>query len=212
MILSSKTKQTPLPWGGAGGGLRIGIYGGSFNPIHRGHIALAKQILRKARLDEVWFLVTPLNPFKTSSTDLLDDAVRLELARKALVDEKQLVASDYEFHLPRPSYTWDTLQALSHDYPEHEFVLVIGADNWIAFDRWYHAEDILSHYRVVIYPRENCPVDVNLLPDGVTLVETRLYNISSTEIRQRIAEGRGIRRMVPPAIADDVLQLYGQKG
>lgn len=188
--------------------MRIGIYGGSFNPIHRGHVALAKQILSKARLDEVWFLVTPLNPFKTASTDLLDDDARLSLTRKALAGEQHLVASDYEFRLPRPSYTWDTLQALAHDYPEHEFVLVIGADNWVAFDRWYHAADILSHYRVVVYPRENCDIDAQRLPDGVTLVRTRLYNVSSTEIRRRIAAGRGVKRMVPPAIADDVVRLY----
>ena len=106
-------------------GKKVGIYGGSFNPIHRGHIALARQMLRKAHLDEVWFLVSPLNPFKQASTDLLDDQTRLLLTRQALADEPRLVASDYEFHLPRPSYSWDTLQALSRDYPGHEFVLVI---------------------------------------------------------------------------------------
>lgn len=191
--------------------MRIGIYGGSFNPIHRGHIALAKQILRKARLDEVWFLVTPLNPFKAASNDLLADDLRLMLTRKALEQEERLVASDYEFRLPKPSYTWDTLQALSHDYPEHEFVLVVGADNWIAFDRWHRSSDILAHYRIVVYPRENCAVDPAQMPNGVSLVRPRLYNVSSTDVRRRVAEGRGIKRMVPAAIADDVVRLYGQK-
>ena len=188
--------------------MNIGIYGGSFNPIHRGHIALARQILRKARLDEVWFLVTPLNPFKQASSDLLDDDKRLALTRKALADDPKLVASDYEFHLPRPSYTWDTLQALSRDYPEHEFTLIIGADNWAAFDRWAHPEDILRHYPIVIYPREGYPVDAALLPEGVTLVNTRLYNISSTDIRQRIREGRPVRRLLPTNIYDDVVKAY----
>lgn len=189
-------------------GKKVGIYGGSFNPIHRGHIALARQMLRKAHLDEVWFLVSPLNPFKQASTDLLDDQTRLQLTRQALADEPRLVASDYEFHLPRPSYSWDTLQALSRDYPEHEFVLVIGADNWLAFDRWYHAEDILDSYPIVIYPREDCPIDAATLPPTVQLVKTRLYNMSSTDIRRRIREGRPVRRLLPPAIHDAAVAAY----
>lgn len=189
-------------------GKKVGIYGGSFNPIHRGHIALARQMLRKAHLDEVWFLVSPLNPFKQASTDLLDDQTRLQLTRQALADEPLLVASDYEFHLPRPSYSWDTLQALSRDYPEHEFVLVIGADNWLAFDRWYHAEDILDSYPIVIYPREGCPIDAATLPPTVQLIKTRLYNVSSTDIRRRIREGRPVRRLLPPAIHDAAVAAY----
>ena len=189
-------------------GKKVGIYGGSFNPIHRGHIGLARQMLRKAHLDEVWFLVSPLNPFKQASTDLLDDQTRLLLTRQALADEPRLVASDYEFHLPRPSYSWDTLQALSRDYPEHEFVLVIGADNWLAFDRWYHAEDILDSYPIVIYPREGCPIDAATLPPTVQLVKTRLYNVSSTDIRRRIREGRPVRRLLPPAIHDAAVAAY----
>lgn len=192
-------------------GKKVGIYGGSFNPIHRGHIALARQMLRKAHLDEVWFLVSPLNPFKQASTDLLDDQTRLLLTRQALADEPRLVASDYEFHLPRPSYSWDTLQALSRDYPEHEFVLVIGADNWLAFDRWYHAEDILDSYPIVIYPREGCPIDAATLPPTVQLVKTRLYNVSSTDIRRRIREGRPVRRLLPPAIHDAAVAAYSAR-
>ena len=138
-----------------GKGRTIGIYGGSFNPIHKGHIALAKQILRKAKLDEVWFMVSPLNPFKVADADLLDDHLRLQMAQKALEKESGLHACDYEFHLPRPSYTWDTLQALHHDYPDDEFVLIIGADNWLKFDRWYHSADLLKNYRIVVYAREN---------------------------------------------------------
>ena len=205
-INHSTAKATKLPTFRKG--KKVGIYGGSFNPIHRGHIALARQMLRKAHLDEVWFLVSPLNPFKQASTDLLDDQTRLQLTRQALADEPRLVASDYEFHLPRPSYSWDTLQALSRDYPEHDFVLVIGADNWLAFDRWYHAEDILDSYPIVIYPREGCPIDAATLPPTVQLVKTRLYNVSSTDIRRRIREGRPVRRLLPPAIHDAAVAAY----
>ena len=183
---------------------RIGIYGGSFNPIHKGHIALAKQILRRARLDEVWFMVSPLNPFKVADSDLLDDHLRLQMAQKALAEEPGLRACDYEFHLPRPSYTWDTLQALQRDYPDYEFVLVIGADNWLKFGRWYHSADLLENYNIVVYARENSPVDVATLPSNVTFVDTRLYRMSSTDIRRRIREDRPIKRLVPAAILDDV--------
>ncbi len=187
---------------------RVGVFGGSFNPIHKGHIALARQILRKAKLDEIWFLVTPLNPFKRTDTDLLADNLRLEMARAALSGMQGLVASDYEFHLPKPSYTWDTLRHLSKDHPEKEFVLIIGADNWLKWDKWYHAGDILRNYEVVVYPREGCPVDESAMPQGVRLINTRLYKMSSTEIRKRVREGKDIARLVPGCILESVKKYY----
>ena len=132
----------------------VGIFGGSFNPIHTGHIALAKSLCEKAGLDEVWFMVSPMNPFKKAATDLLDDQLRLEMVKKALEGEPQLQACDYEFHLPKPSYTWHTLQAISKDYPDIRFTLLIGGDNWAAFDKWYHHDDILAHYPIVVYPEK----------------------------------------------------------
>ena len=187
--------------------MKIGIYGGSFNPIHRGHIALARQILRKTRLDQIWFVVSPQNPFKKGDAELWDDDFRLKLVRKALETEKNLVASDYEFRLPRPSYTWDTLQSLSKDFPEHEFTLIIGADNWLAFDRWHRADDILRSYPIIVYPREGSPIDKATLPPSVTLVDTRLYRISSTEIRRRLREGKPVKRLVPAAIYKENLKI-----
>ena len=179
----------------------IGIFGGSFNPIHKGHVALARQLLRRARLDEVWFLVSPQNPLKPQSS-LLDDNMRLEMARLALKDEPCLVASDYEFHLPRPSYTWNTLQHLSQDYPQHRFTLLIGADNWQLFSRWRNSRDILANYSVVIYPRDGYPVDETTLPPNVRLVKTRLYNMSSTLVRQLLAERKSVRRYLHPKVID----------
>ena len=166
--------------------IRTGIFGGSFNPIHNGHISLALQLKERERLDEVWLMVSPQNPLKQSS-DLLDDEARLEMARKALEGVEGIIASDYEMHLPKPSYTWNTLQALSQDYPEREFVLMIGGDNWQLFDKWYHADDIKKNYQIVVYTRT--PGDAGFI------------DISSTEIRQRIRNGRSIRKLVPPAVA-----------
>ena len=184
-----------------------GIFGGSFNPIHTGHIALARHLLTEAHLDEVWFLVSPLNPFKQAAPDLLPDHLRYELACRALADEPQLVASDYEFRLPRPSYTWQTLQHLRADYPDRRFALIIGADNWLAFDRWAHPDDILRHHPVIVYPREGYAVDPASLPPGVTLVDTPLYPVSSTLIRQRLAQHLPISGLVPPQIEKALLDV-----
>ena len=172
---------------------RTGIFGGSFNPIHNGHISLARQLREKAGLDEVWLMVSPQNPLKQSA-DLLDDNIRMEMVRLALEGVEGIVACDYEMHLPKPSYTWNTLQALSKDFPDREFVLLMGGDNWTLFDRWYHHEDIAVNYQIVVYTR--------------TPGEPGYMDISSTEIRQRIRAGRGIRRMVPKAVAEYITKHH----
>lgn len=190
--------------------MKVGIYGGSFNPIHNGHIKLAEIFLQKACLDEVWFMVSPQNPFKINDK-LLDDTLRLQLVRKALNGKKGMVACDYEFRLPKPSYTWDTLQRLSADFPTYEFVLLIGGDNWQAFDKWYHAEDILANYRVAVYPRKSDETveKCNTLPsENVTLLDIPLINISSTDIRLRIKNGHTIKGLVPECIEKDVEKYY----
>lgn len=187
--------------------IRTGIYGGSFNPIHNGHLAVAREIRRRAALDEVWLMVSPQNPLKQVS-DLLPDEQRLDMTRRAVEGEEGLVACDFEFHLPRPSYTWHTLTALSRDFPNREFVLLIGADNWAVFDRWYRGEDIVRQYEVVIYPREGSPVDAGALPENVRLVETPLHDVSSTQVRQLIREGRDISQLVPESIRAMAEQFY----
>ena len=176
--------------------MRIGIFGGSFNPIHNGHISLARQLREKAGLDEVWLMVSPQNPLKRQD-DLLDDERRMEMVRLALEGVEGIIASDYEMHLPKPSYTWNTLQALKKDYPDREFTLLMGGDNWANFNRWYRYEDILRDFRIVVYPRRGMSQ-----VDAPCVIEAKLLDISSTEIRQRIKAGKGIRRMVPKAVAD----------
>lgn len=190
--------------------MKVGIYGGSFNPIHNGHIALAEAFLRQAELNEVWFMVSPQNPLKANAR-LLDDKIRFKMVQKVLKHKRNLIACDYEFHLPKPSYTWDTLQRLSNDFPQHQFTLLIGSDNWTAFDRWYHHEEILQNYKIVIYPRLGDEIDKNELPDSVSLLNAEFINISSTEIRDRIANGKSIDHLVPAAIAVEVTNAYSHQ-
>lgn len=179
---------------------KIGIFGGSFNPIHNGHMALASQLRKAAGLDEVWLMVSPQNPLKQDA-ELLDDELRLQMARKALDGVDGVEASDFEMKLPKPSYTWNTLRFLERDYPDRQFTLLIGGDNWACFERWWHWKDILRHYDVVVYPRDHHPgtIDAELLP------------VSSTDIRRRVRNGESICGLVPDSIIDDVIYLYQER-
>ncbi len=176
--------------------MRIGIFGGTFNPIHKGHIAIARHLLSAGEVDEVWFVVSPRNPFKQNDS-LADDRLRLEMVRRAIEAETGMVCSDYEFRLPQPSYTWLTLACLRRDYPRETFVLLIGADNWTRFAEWSHTEDILAHHHVVVYPRRGCKVVSGELPRGVVYVDFPLIDISATDIRARIVRGESVEDMVP---------------
>ena len=187
---------------------QTGIFGGSFNPIHNGHIALAETIRRLAGLDEVWLMVSPQNPLKQSD-GLLDDRLRMDMARKALEGHDALKASDYEMGLPRPSYTWNTLCHLTADYPDRRFTLIIGGDNWQLFDRWYRHDDIIKSYPVIVYPRRGSTLRQDDMPQGVTLVDTPLLDISSTAVRQRIAAGDDITGLVPETIRLQAISCYG---
>ena len=171
--------------------MRIGIYGGSFNPIHKGHTELAASIVQQGLVDELWLLVSPLNPLKQGETsDIVEYEHRLSMARLATEDIEGVKVSDFEKNLPLPSYTITTLGELRKAYPEHEFVLVIGADNWERFPRWYHAQEIIDTYSILIYRRPECEMDETLLPLSVQVVDTPLYDISSTEIRESVKKGR----------------------
>ena len=181
-------------------GLRIGIFGGTFNPLHNGHVALAKAFLRQAGLDEVWFVVSPQNPFKKNDA-LLDDSLRLEMVRRAVADIPRMRVSDVEFHLSKPSYMYLTLRHLSAAHPDCTFTLLIGGDNWAAFDRWANADEILATYDIAVYPRSGDSIDPASLPSNVRLLNTQLIDISSTLIRRRIAEGLPVDALVPPAVA-----------
>ena len=163
--------------------IRTAIFGGSFNPIHKGHIALAKQIIKENLSDEVWLLVSPQNPLKKNQ-ELMDEKIRLGLAQTALKNEPNIKASDFEFHLPRPSYTWNTLTALTQTFPGRQFSLVIGADNWNIFDKWAHYTELIQKYPIIIYPRKGYHINVESLPHSVRYLDAPLYPYSSTEVRK----------------------------
>ena len=182
--------------------MRIGIYGGSFNPIHKGHTQLAASIVAQGLVDELWLLVSPLNPLKSGEvSNIAEYEHRLKMAELATEGIEGVNVSDFERHLPLPSYTINTLGELQKAYPEHEFVLVIGADNWERFPRWYHADEIIEKYRILIYRRPGCELDEMALPASVQVVDTPLYDVSSTQIRESVKKGRMMRRWLDEKVA-----------
>lgn len=179
--------------------IRTGIFGGTFNPIHLGHLALANYLCEENWVDELWFLITLQNPFKQEQT-LLDNHLRMKMVEAAIAGYPRFKASDFEFTLPRPSYTVTTLQKLSETYPDREFVLIIGADNWAAFDKWKSPEEILQNHRILVYPRPGYEINPHELPAQVKAVNTPLLEISSTFIRESIASGKDIRYFLHPEV------------
>lgn len=186
--------------------MKVGLFSGSFNPIHVGHLVVANYMLEFTSFDEVWFVVTPHNPLKHQE-DLLDDQLRLEMVRLALKDYEGLHASDIEFRLPRPSYTVETLAALSKEYPGKEFYLIIGGDNWAIFDRWKEHERILQQQGVFIYPRKGEAVNVPPeYQDSVQVVNAPLVEISSTFVRECLKQGKNMRAFLPPGVYEFILE------
>ena len=171
--------------------MRVGIYGGSFNPVHFGHVGLAKWVIEHTDLDELWLLVSPNNPLKPAGI-LAPEQERLEAVREAIKNIPGLVASDFEFALPRPSYTANTLRALQKAYPQHEFTLVIGEDNIAIFDQWRESQFILDNFRIFVYPRASSRQTGGAASaekgykNIVFLADAPLFDISSTILRDRL--------------------------
>lgn len=182
--------------------MTVGIFGGSFNPVHNGHIALAKALVSRGIVDEVWLTLSPLNPLKSESSELIDDAHRLAMLELATAGCQQLKVCDIELSLPRPSYTINTLNALAQAHPKMEFRLIIGADNRLIFDKWRSHEEIERRFKPIVYPRPGYPCSEAL--------EMDIYDVSSTEIRRRLHAGEGLSELVPEKVADYIgqHQLY----
>lgn len=186
---------------------KIGLFFGSFNPIHIGHLIIANSMLESGGLDKVWFVVTPHNPLK-SSKSLLHDFDRLDLVQAAISDNYKFEVSDVEFHLPKPSYTAYTLTHLSDKNPEKEFILIIGEDNLKNLTKWKNYSQILENYQLYVYPRPQVTKSDLSRHHNVKMVEAPLLNISATFIRKLIRDNKSIRYLVP----EPVEQMIKAKG
>lgn len=181
--------------------MNIGIFSGSFNPVHNGHVALAAHLARHAGLDQIWMLVSPLNPLKRGREQASAKA-RYEMLELALSDTPGLRASDYELSLPSPTYTCNTLKSLSADYPEHRFALIIGADNMEVFQNWRNWQFILDNYRIIVYPRPGSDIEhlKQIYRDKMEVVTAPEFDISSTMIRDKVMAGEDISGLVHPDV------------
>ncbi|MHB9056371.1 MAG: nicotinate (nicotinamide) nucleotide adenylyltransferase [Paludibacteraceae bacterium] len=185
----------------------IGLFLGSFNPVHLGHTNLAEYIFQFSGVDEIWFIVSPRNPLKEQA-ELIDEHLRFKMLQLATEDRDYLIPSDIEFDLPKPSYTINTLKTLSERYPEDNFILLIGSDNMYIFDQWKDYKTILEDYSVVVYPREGYPYEEyeETYPDMQILEEAPLFGISSTEIRQLIEEKKDASRWLHPEVYQFIVE------
>lgn len=178
---------------------RIGLFFGSFNPVHVGHLIIASQVVEQTDRDEVWFVVSPQNPFKRKDS-LLDQRQRLHLVRLAIGDDDRLRASDVEFGLPVPSYTVDTLAHLGERHPAHDFALIMGSDNLESLPKWKNATVLLDRYRLLVYPRPGFDGDALRDHPAVQWLDLPLLQVSATFVRRAIAEGRSARYLLPDPV------------
>lgn len=183
--------------------MQIGLFFGSFNPIHIGHLIVANTIAESNEVGQVWFVVSPQNPFKKKHT-LAHEFDRIHMVRLAIGDNPKFNVTDIEFRMPQPSYTIDTLTYLSEKYPQHQFSLIIGTDNLASLPKWKNYEQILNYYSILVYPRPDVelPASTLLTHPNVKIIEAPLLAISATYIRHCVQQNKSIRYLVPQEVAD----------
>ncbi|AEH00716.1 nicotinate (nicotinamide) nucleotide adenylyltransferase [Lacinutrix sp. 5H-3-7-4] len=191
--------------------MKIGLYFGSFNPIHIGHLIIANQLVENSDLDQIWFVVTPHNPFKKKST-LLDNHQRLEMVYLATKDYDKLKESNIEFNLPQPNYTINTLTYLQEKYENHEFSLIMGEDNLKSFHKWKNYEVILENHNIYVYPRiSEGKIDTQFNNHKkIHRVDAPIMEISSTMIRKAIKEAKNVKPLIPQNVWEylDEMNFY----
>ncbi len=181
--------------------MKIGLFFGSFNPIHIGHLIIAQTMATTTDLERVWFVVSPQNPFKKSK-GLLHEFDRFDLVERAIADNPLLIATDIEFHMPKPSYTVDTLARIHEKFPQHEFRLIMGEDNLAQFPNWKNYEKIIENTGLYVYPRPGSKPHRFRDHPQVRFVQAPLLDISATFIRESIGQDRSVRYLVPEAVED----------
>jgi nicotinate-nucleotide adenylyltransferase len=182
--------------------MKIGLYFGSFNPIHVGHLIIANHILNETHIEKIWFVVSPQNPFKEEK-NLLNEYHRLHLVRLATEDDTRIKASDIEFSLPKPSYTSATLAYMADKYPEHEFSIIMGSDSLQNLHNWKNYKVIVKNYPLYIYLRSGFGAGDNIGAD-LHVLDAPLLQLSSTQIRKYIQEGKSVRYMIPDKVLDEI--------
>ena len=181
--------------------MKIGLFFGTYNPIHVGHLIIANHLAEHSDLDQIWLVVTPQSPHKTKQS-LLDNHQRLELVFRATKDYPKLAPSAIEFNLPQPNYTVRTLAYLEEKHPENQFALIMGEDNLMSLPKWKNAEVIMGNYPIYVYPRKMNPssISASFSSETVTYIDAPIIEVSSTFIRQQIKDGKNIKALLPMAV------------
>lgn len=182
--------------------MKIGLYFGSFNPIHNGHLIIAEH-LNNFYTEKIWFVISPQNPFK-NKIELLDAYKRLHLIKESIKNNQRFEACDIELHLSKPTYTANTLKILTDDYPQHNFFLIIGSDNFLKITDWKSSDFILQKFKIFVYERPGFIIEERNQNQNIIIIKAPLINISSTEIRNLIKEKKSIRYLVPEVVLSEI--------
>ena len=182
--------------------MKIGLFFGSFNPIHNGHLIIASHILNNINIEKIWFVVSPQNPLKNSK-GLLNQYQRLNLVQLAIHGDDRMLASDIEFKMPKPSYTIDTLQILTEKYPQHNFVIIMGSDSYSNLEKWKNYSELKKRFEIVVYTRPGFNISNND-NEKLTIITANLIDISATHIRSLIRDKKNIRYLLPDVVVNEI--------